>query len=291
MLSVEIDPLYVAARRVLLDAAGALGEHCGALVLVGAQAVYLRAGDADLHVVAPYTTDADLSVDPAQLDDDPAITAAMTAAGFTLKIKVGGNGVEPGAWQRSTNVGGVPQTIEVDLMVPEALAPGHGSRDARLPHHGKNATRWAAGLEAAVLDNTAMAIASLEPDHDPRTTVLRVAGEAALLMAKAHKLGERLAAGTPDRIKPKDAGDVFRLMRAPATPSQAGARLAELGRHPDCTDSVAVGVGYLADLFGRPRARGVELAVQNLAAAVSEDELREVMPHYMDELLAAYRAG
>lgn len=42
------DPLYVAARRVLLDALTALREHRDAIVLVGAQAVYIHAGDADL---------------------------------------------------------------------------------------------------------------------------------------------------------------------------------------------------------------------------------------------------
>ncbi len=38
----EPDPLYVVARRVLLDALDALGPHREACVLVGAQAVYLR---------------------------------------------------------------------------------------------------------------------------------------------------------------------------------------------------------------------------------------------------------
>lgn len=37
----ELDELYVMARRVLLDAIDALGHHRDAIVLVGAQAVYL----------------------------------------------------------------------------------------------------------------------------------------------------------------------------------------------------------------------------------------------------------
>ena len=37
----EPDPLYVAARHVLLDALEAIEPHLSALVLVGAQAVYL----------------------------------------------------------------------------------------------------------------------------------------------------------------------------------------------------------------------------------------------------------
>ena len=55
-----MDELYVIARRVLLDALDALGEHKGATILVGAQAIYLHTGDADLGV-AEYTTDADLA--------------------------------------------------------------------------------------------------------------------------------------------------------------------------------------------------------------------------------------
>ena len=63
----EFDELYVMARRVLLDVLGALGDHRDAIVLVGAQAVYLRVGDADL-AITPYTTDGDLVIDPAVLD-------------------------------------------------------------------------------------------------------------------------------------------------------------------------------------------------------------------------------
>ena len=40
------DPLYVRARNALLDAADALVEQLDAVVLVGAQAIYLHTGDA-----------------------------------------------------------------------------------------------------------------------------------------------------------------------------------------------------------------------------------------------------
>ena len=42
------DPEYVLARKVLLDALQALGEQRSAIVLVGAQAIYLHTGDAEL---------------------------------------------------------------------------------------------------------------------------------------------------------------------------------------------------------------------------------------------------
>ncbi len=50
------DPLYVEARRVLLDAAEALAAHFDSIVLVGAQAIYLHTGTADF-AVAEFTTD------------------------------------------------------------------------------------------------------------------------------------------------------------------------------------------------------------------------------------------
>jgi hypothetical protein len=62
-MSGEPDPLYVRARAALLDTLDALEPHLDALVLVGAQAIYLHTGDAEL-TVAEYTTDADFSISP-----------------------------------------------------------------------------------------------------------------------------------------------------------------------------------------------------------------------------------
>ena len=44
------DPLYVAARGVLLDALEGLGEQRDALILAGAQAIYVHTGAADLAI-------------------------------------------------------------------------------------------------------------------------------------------------------------------------------------------------------------------------------------------------
>ena len=85
----ETDELYVLARRVLLDALEALGPHRDAIVLVGAQAVYLRVGEADL-AVAPFTTDGDLAIDPAILGEIPPLEQAlMTSINTTTSTKTG----------------------------------------------------------------------------------------------------------------------------------------------------------------------------------------------------------
>lgn len=76
------DPLYVRARAALLDAVEALEAHLGAIVLVGAQAIYLHTGDANL-AVAEYTTDADFTISPRELADAPLLGELLGAAGFT----------------------------------------------------------------------------------------------------------------------------------------------------------------------------------------------------------------
>lgn len=81
-----VDELYVMARRVLLDALDALGPHRDAIVLVGAQAVYLRVGEADI-AVAPFTKDGDLAIDPAVLAEIPPLEKTLMAAGFLPKSK------------------------------------------------------------------------------------------------------------------------------------------------------------------------------------------------------------
>jgi hypothetical protein len=80
-MSGELDPQYVVARSVLLDALDALGPQRGAVILIGAQAVYFHTGAIDL-AVAEFTTDADIAVDPALLQQTSEIEAAMMAAGF-----------------------------------------------------------------------------------------------------------------------------------------------------------------------------------------------------------------
>ena len=74
--SEPIDEQYVRARRVLLDALEALEDQRDAIILVGAQAIYLHVGDADL-AVAPFTTDADRALDPEGLPPNPKFADTM----------------------------------------------------------------------------------------------------------------------------------------------------------------------------------------------------------------------
>jgi hypothetical protein len=121
------DPLYVAARRVLLDALAALEQHLEGVVLVGAQAIYAHTGEGDL-AVAPHTTDGDLALSPTDLAKRPTLEEALRGAGFVA-------GDQPGRW-----IGA--DSIVIDLMVPDALRPWSPGRAAR-------AARWARRAQGA----------------------------------------------------------------------------------------------------------------------------------------------
>lgn len=233
-----VDPRYVAARRVLLDALLALQAHADALIIAGAQAVYLHTGDGDLGV-APFTTDADLAVNPELLRPAPLLEATMMGAGFELALYDGH--IEPGIWTTAVDVGGEQLLVPVDLIVPEAAATGGGRRGARLGVHGRRAARRAVGLEATLIDNGPMQIAALEP-RDPRSVTASVAGPAALLVSKAHKIHDRTQRVRPDRIVDKDAADVLRLMQTTA-PATVGATLAGLAVHPMAGDVTTAAIG------------------------------------------------
>lgn len=236
------DPMYVRARTALLDAADALAEQLDAVVLVGAQAIYLHTGDGDF-AVAEYTTDADFCVAAADLNDSPLLAESLEARGFSLRE-------HPGAWMS-------PDGIPVDIMVPAALA-GAGSRGTRLGPHGKQAARRAKGLEGALVHRERVRIASLHPG-DARTVAMLVAGPAALLVAKVHKIAER--SGTRGRVSDKDALDVLRLLQAIDTATLAEG-LAQLENHEISAAVTTEAVSQLASLFGTPEAAGIAMATR-----------------------------
>ena len=66
-------------------------------------------------------------------------------------------------------------------------------------------------MEGALVDQERVELVSLDPADD-RSVLMRVAGPGALLVAKTHKIADRV--GTDSRVEDKDALDVFRLLRA-----------------------------------------------------------------------------
>lgn len=273
-----VDPVYIAARRVLLDALEALGPQRAAVILVGAQAIYLHTGDADL-LVAAYTTDADIALDPSALESEPNIAAALEGAGFVRSMDAGAVGV----WAATCQGGGVPAAVQLDLLMPESVG-GSGRRAARLGGHGDRVARKVKGLEGALVDRAPRVIASLVGE-DPRAFEIDVAGPAALLIAKAHKLWDRL--DDPGRASDKDALDVLRLLRATPSPLLADS-IVTLLEDERAAAVAREGIDILDGLFGSLTARG-SLMAGSAAAPESPLTIAASCKALVDELLVVVR--
>lgn len=263
----ELDEQYIRARAALLDAAEALAPHLDSIILVGAQAIYLHTGEADL-VVAEFTTDADFSVEPALLSDEPLLAELLEAHGFTPRE-------HPGGWR-------TPAGVYVDIMVPEALA-GPGTRGADLGAHGRRVARRALGLEGARVDRELLTIGSLYAADD-RSVTMNVAGPGALIVAKAHKIWERTT--NDDRVRDKDALDVYRLLQAIPTDDLAG-RLALLRDSQEAGEVTDAAIDHLQVLFGARSGAGIELAVRATRTIIDPEELTLTLITLTGDLMGA----
>lgn len=271
------DELYLIARRVLLDALEALDEHRDAIVLVGAQAVYLRVGDADL-ALSPYTTDADLVIDPHRLAEIPPLEQVLLAAGFAPA-----SGDSVGVWlTRRRTSRQVEAEVAVDLLVPISVSPGSGRRAARLPGHHAKAARIVRGLDGAIVDADLMRLAALESGDD-RTVAVRVAGAAALLVAKAHKIEDRRGS---DRLTDKDAFDVLRLLRGTETADLAD-RFRRLARDERSASAAQRGRELLAAQFERKDSPGIQMAIRAAGPLGNPKEIAALCESLVGNLLAA----
>jgi hypothetical protein len=272
-----VDELYILARRVLLNALDALGPHRDSVVLVGAQAIYVRVGDGDLAAVAPFTTDGDLAVDPRHLKDIPPLERAMLAANFIHK--------DVGIWlTREKRSDDIDVDVTVDVLSPETLSPGRGSRSAGLVGHAPEAARKIPGLECALVDLDVITLGALEPT-DTRAHELRVGGPASLLVAKTMKIADRN--GTR-RLKDKDALDVLRLLRGTET-ADVAARYERLLSDPMTRDLAEQGLGLLRTQFAERTSSGVNMAVKATASLVEEDQIRVSCTLLANDLLDALK--
>ncbi|MFC8247343.1 hypothetical protein [Streptomyces chartreusis] len=276
---VDPDQLTVVARRVLLDGLVALSPHLDALTVVGAQAVYLRTPDAAIRS-SPFTSDGDLSIDPGLLEDQPLLDASLREAGFALK-----KDSEPGLWERQETVGDQIVPVELDLLIPRQLSPKNGRRSAKVPPHGTMSARWIEGLEVAAVDRSPLPVGSLDPADD-RSITVNVAGPAALLVAKAFKITDRLgqAEKRPDRLTDKDAGDVLRIMMT-IRARQVSETFTVLRNNPRVGDVAADGLEKLRQLFGGRSTPGVNMAVKALAGSLEEDRVRALAPAFIARLM------
>jgi hypothetical protein len=117
------------------------------------------------------------------------------------------------------------------------------------------------------VDNGLMAVEAL--DADPRSFEVRVAGATALLVSKAHKVGERLADPRRNTHIAKDSLDILRLLRGTEDGALAAvlddARAGRLSSGHSALDSalpatVERALFILRDEFASGTARGCALA-------------------------------
>ena len=262
---------YIQAREVLLDALEALRPHLDSITLVGAQAIYLWTGESTDINIPPYTTDADLALNPQTLGSEPAILKALDAAGFE-RLQ------DPGIWKSARN------DVTVDLLVPEILGGG-GRRAARLPGHGKNIARKVQGLDCALIDREKKLITALE-SSDRRNFDLYVAGPAALLVAKLYKLWDRKDATA--REDAKDALDLFRILRVCPT-AELAERIALLMKDPFSQAETRQALVYLDELFQDENAHGAQMVGEAVGVLADREEVISSSVFLAHDLIAAIK--
>jgi len=148
--------------------------------------------------------------------------------------------------------------------------------------HGNRAARRILGLEAALIDHSPIEIMPLDA-ADARSITAEVAGPAALLIAKAHKLHDRVEDDRSHRVKDKDASDVVRLMQT-TVPYTLAVVFEKLLADPVAGTPTRDGLDYLRQLFG-PRGRpGVTMAMNALTIAMDPDTVEVICTSFMAQL-------
>jgi hypothetical protein len=245
------------------------------VILVGAQAVYLRA-PLNVAFMPLYTFDGDLVVDPDKIGRPRRIREHLEAAGFELRGRFGGfySLREAGADEQYAS--------QVDILVPGGVAhrwtqDGFNARDA-------SATFEQPGLEICLLDHSQMRIELVDDDNAEAIDV-EVAGVLALLVAKGWKIGERFDQG-PEAFRQvdKDVADVYRLLRASTTPDDVRTTLSKLP-YPQAAPVVRTGNERLQQLCGK-RGDGTALFRDLLGpgdeAALMVASLSELVEEFCD---------
>lgn len=203
--------------------------------------------------VAPYTTDGDLALNPARLSEVPPLEQALIQAGFLRKTSD-----SIGVWITHRHTTDNPSTeVAIDLLVPASVSPGKGRRAARLPGHAAGAARIVRGLEGVIVDADMLSVAAVDAS-DLRVIDARVAGSAALLVAKMHKIQDR--SGTP-RSTDKDALDVLRLLRGTTT-SELGSRVKRLLSDDNARPVAEQALDLLKRQFANRAGAGIAMVVR-----------------------------
>lgn len=271
------------ARKALLKALEAL-QTVGLqnFVLVGAQAVYLRTTRV-VPQMPPFTTDADLVVDPRRIVKRRDIYDALEDKGFGLR----GEHFYAGMYDAVAS-GGNAADSKVDILVPAAFE-NSWNQETYSPRD-KYATMTQEGLELTLTDHSEMEISSGDDAADGRAFRVNVAGSTSLLIAKGWKIGERFEQGPEsfDKVA-KDIGDIYLLL----TTDEDHVWKEAVSRIPDdaaVKRVVAKGAAYLERLCC-VNGPAVSLLREHLGRSREADIVLASIPELMAEFCTIVKAA
>ena len=121
---------------------------------------------------------------------------------------------------------------------------------------------------------------------DSRAFSIAVAGPAALLVSKIHKIAERLAEGRAARLDDKDALDVLRLLQAIET-ARLASSLSVCAHDLMSREVTLEALASLRTLFADQRAAGTAMAVRAAGALADADAIAESCAILASDLLKA----
>lgn len=143
------------------------------------------------------------------------------------------------------------------------------------------------GLEGALVSHEATKITSLIPGTD-RSCLLKVAGPAALVVSKMYKIGERLE--DPDVRRraqlPKDAFDIYRLLRATDT-AELAAEFGLLQSHEISSLVTSEALSMFQRLFSAPSGMGTKLLIRSIPGHNDSDFIASSVVALSQDLLDA----
>ena len=204
----RFEPELLRSRGLLLQVLKQLSGQTEAITVVGAHAVFERTRHLTKSPQMDSTHDADLSVIPELLVDVPLLAETLR----DLELEPASPS-RPGVWGLIAEHD-LPfrNRLTIDLLAPASLS-GKGTRSADVGVHGKHSVSRTEGMELALIDRFWMTIDSFDGGESQDAYV---AGHAALVCAKVYKIFDRLdpkeLARNPQRYRPKDVTDLWRLM-------------------------------------------------------------------------------
>lgn len=268
---------YAIARGALFDALLALAPlPPNSFVLVGAQAVYLRAPEGVIPSIAPFTLDGDLVADPLKIRHPRLIIEHLERGGFSLR---GTNGL----YVLSKAPLDEQYAARVDIFVPASdehkwEIESYSTRDA-------SAIFVQPGLELALVDHSPMEIRPIDTSQPNESITVEVAGTLALLIAKGWKIHERFEQG-PEAFRDvvKDITDVYRLLRSSKI-EELHAAVHGLPPDRNIVSVAQTGAAHLRKLC-RERGPAIRLLSETLGTVAEVELIAESLEALVDEFCA-----